>query len=166
MIHVTNIQWDVDPCPDQPEATYEELLTLYNLPTEVKLNTDIDEDDHISDLLTDEYDWCVSGFEYTKYSIFAFIRDLRNAPLIKDSILNAVLHVEVENDDEYTGILIYWDRTLSEDMDGLKSLLSEVYKYVEDSYWLPIAKGTSDLSEGVYRIQLSEDRDYVNGVIL
>lgn len=65
MILVTNIEWDLDPC--NPEATYEELRKKYKLPTEVKLNIDIDEDDHdrISDLLTDTYDWCILGFEYT-----------------------------------------------------------------------------------------------------
>lgn len=156
MIRVTNIQWDVDPCPDQPNATYEELIKKYSLPTEVTLNTHIDEDDHISDLLTDEYDWCVSGFEYTKFSIFSFVRDLRNAPIIKDSILNAQLHIEIESYEfEYTSILIYWDRTQVEDMDSLKSNLTLVYKYVEDSLPFHVRRGTSDISEGVYRIDLS-----------
>ena len=50
-IHVTNIEWDTD--GEDPKDL--------NLPNEVKINEDIDEDE-IADYLSDEYGWCVCSF--------------------------------------------------------------------------------------------------------
>lgn len=47
-----NIKWDVDDVED-----------LENLPTEVELPEGMDDEDDISDWLSDEYGWCHSGFE-------------------------------------------------------------------------------------------------------
>lgn len=54
-----NIKWDIDLEDDE---TYEEALKDCELPTEVEISYDVDEED-ISDWLSDEYGFCHAGFE-------------------------------------------------------------------------------------------------------
>lgn len=54
-----NIKWDIDLENDE---TYEEALEKCELPKEVKIPENIDEED-ISDWLSDEYGFCHAGFE-------------------------------------------------------------------------------------------------------
>lgn len=61
LYELQNIQWELDPPEDNPEATYEEMLTLYELPTSHIVTCDNEED--IADALSDKFNWLVLGFE-------------------------------------------------------------------------------------------------------
>ncbi|MBO4847083.1 MAG: hypothetical protein J5525_12435 [Lachnospiraceae bacterium] len=79
--YATNIKWDVEDedvygrcescknysrcgiCSDCNEGSeYEADYDAFNLPSEVKIPANI-EDDDITDYLSDEYDFCVESFE-------------------------------------------------------------------------------------------------------
>lgn len=49
---VVNIQWDVD-----------DLNDLYYLPQEIEIPDDMEDEDEISDYITDETGFCHKGFE-------------------------------------------------------------------------------------------------------
>lgn len=61
LYELQNIQWELDPPEDNPEATYEEMLALYELPTSHIVTCDNEEG--IADALSDTFGWLVQRFE-------------------------------------------------------------------------------------------------------
>jgi hypothetical protein len=61
LYELQNIQWELDPPEDNPEATYEEMLALYELPTSCIVRCD--DEEGIADALSNKFGWLVQDFE-------------------------------------------------------------------------------------------------------
>ena len=55
-----NVEWDVT---DDDLTKEEQEDVLAELPTEVEIPDDLEDEDEISDWLSDEYGYCHNGFE-------------------------------------------------------------------------------------------------------
>lgn len=55
-----NIEWDIT---DDDLTKEEQEDVLAELPTEVEIPDDLEDEDEISDWLSDEYGYCHNGFE-------------------------------------------------------------------------------------------------------
>ena len=61
LYELQNIQWELDPPEDNPDATYEEMLALYELPTSYIVGCD--DEEGIADALSNKFGWLVQGFD-------------------------------------------------------------------------------------------------------
>ena len=60
-----NIEWDIT---DDDLTKEEQEDVLAELPTEVEIPDDLEDEDEISDWLSDEYGYCHNGFEIEEES--------------------------------------------------------------------------------------------------
>lgn len=91
MLKAINIKWDIDL---EDEETYEEALENRNLPTEVKIPEDIDDEENISDWLSDEFGYLHYGFNIESTDF-----EVENSCIRIPDAINCVLNIEFLGDE-------------------------------------------------------------------